>query len=301
MLIYRRTSLLESPAQTLVNTVNCVGVMGKGLAKAFKDRDAAMFARYKELCDQRLIEPGKLWLWRGSDSWTLNFPTKVHWRNPSKIEWIEAGLEKFVSVYEDQGIREISFPRLGCGNGGLEWNDVRPLMEHYLSKVKVPVYIHDFAKDVGLPEHLEEISQKVARRMSSCVDFDTFVDGIRYMTQIAGSSLIEIGSDRRFSAKMDEDSDLWIETESASWEYNLEDLHGVWVALLRGLVTRERIDWAGTGDGDCVLTLLSLLPNARPVEIQRGSSAEIAVELRPEARQIQVANSPKGQLSLGWH
>src|SRR5688572_4179635 len=110
MLIYRRTSLLESSAQTLVNTVNCVGVMGKGIAKEFKERDPAMFRAYKKICDDHLLEPGKLWLWHGADYWTLNFPTKIHWRNPSRIEWIEAGLRKFVSGYEKLGIRDISFP-----------------------------------------------------------------------------------------------------------------------------------------------------------------------------------------------
>src|SRR6185369_4326034 len=129
MLIYRRTSILQSSAQTLVNTVNCVGVMGKGLAHAFKEREPSMFAAYKRICDEHRLEPGKLWLWRGSANWGLNFPTKVHWRNPSKLEWIEAGLEKFVAAYEAQGITEVSFPKLGCGNGNLDWEEVRPVME----------------------------------------------------------------------------------------------------------------------------------------------------------------------------
>src|SRR5690242_10651893 len=123
MLLYRRTSLMESSAQTLVNTVNCVGVMGKGVAREFKERDLQMFAAYRRICEEKKLVPGKLWLWRGSDYWTLNFPTKIHWRNPSKLEWIEAGLKKFVTAYEKQGIREISFPRLGCGNGGLDWDE----------------------------------------------------------------------------------------------------------------------------------------------------------------------------------
>ena len=109
MLIYRRTSILESPAQTLVNTVNCVGVMGKGLAHAFKEREPDMFKAYKRICDQKALVPGKLWLWRGSGSWVLNFPTKVHWRNPSRLEWIEEGLAKFVAAFMEQGITEISF------------------------------------------------------------------------------------------------------------------------------------------------------------------------------------------------
>ena len=124
MLTYRRTSLLESTAQTLVNTVNCVGVMGKGIALEFKKRQPDMFDAYKRICDKKLLTPGKLWLWRGNEHLTLNFPTKIHWRNPSKLEWIESGLRKFVENYKALGISEISFPRLGCGNGGLDWDDV---------------------------------------------------------------------------------------------------------------------------------------------------------------------------------
>src|ERR1700730_5423988 len=78
MLIYRRTSLLESTAQTLVNTVNCVGVMGKGIAKHFKECKPEMFFEYKRICEKKLLAPGKLWLWRGADSLILNFPTKQH-------------------------------------------------------------------------------------------------------------------------------------------------------------------------------------------------------------------------------
>lgn len=90
---------MDSTAQTLVNTLNCVGVMGKGVAKEFKERDPEMFRAYKKICDAKLLAPGKLWLWRGRHGLVLNFPTKLHWRNPSRLEWIEAGLQKFVKSY----------------------------------------------------------------------------------------------------------------------------------------------------------------------------------------------------------
>ena len=128
MIIYHRTSLLKSTSQTVVNTVNCVGVMGKGLAAAFKKQYPEMFERYKNICDQKLLDVGKLWLWKGPDQWVLNFPTKKHWRSPSQIEWIEAGLQKFVDHYERQGIKEIAFPKLGCGNGNLDWDIVLSLI-----------------------------------------------------------------------------------------------------------------------------------------------------------------------------
>lgn len=105
MLMYLRTSLLESNAQTVVNTVNCVGVMGKGIAAAFKQRYPDMFRSYRKLCNEKKLAPGKLWLWQNEAQWVLNFPTKNHWRNGSRLEWIEAGLERFVQEHEKRGDR----------------------------------------------------------------------------------------------------------------------------------------------------------------------------------------------------
>ena len=119
MLTYVRTSLFDSPAQTLVNTVNLVGVMGKGVALEFKSRYPDMFKAYRSLCDQHALEIGKLHLWRATDHWILNFPTKTTWKKPSKLDYIEAGLDVFLSSYRGMGISSISFPPLGCGNGNL--------------------------------------------------------------------------------------------------------------------------------------------------------------------------------------
>ena len=300
MLIYRRTSLLESPAQTLVNTVNCVGVMGKGLAKAFRDREPAMFARYKDVCSTGQLEPGKLWLWRGTENWTLNFPTKIHWRQPSKLEWVEAGLHKFVSTYKEQGIKEISFPRLGCGNGNLDWEDVKPMMEGYLSNLDIPVYIHDFAKDIGIHEHLEAIHSELSSKDNLDVNFDSFLIFLHDLTRKHPSSFEDMSSKCSFTAKMDGDNGLKVETSLSSWHYDMEDLHGAWVALLRGLVTRDRIEWSKQGGGNFVITLLSLMPTARPIEIQRGVNSEIAVELKPSVRSTAQADGVGHQLALAW-
>src|SRR5258708_35436993 len=96
MITYVRGDLLRSPAKGLVNTVNTVGVMGKGIAKDFKTIFPEMFGEYQKVCEQRKLEVGKLFLWRGPHKWVLNFPTKKHWRNPSKPEFIEAGLKAVV-------------------------------------------------------------------------------------------------------------------------------------------------------------------------------------------------------------
>ncbi len=303
MLIYRRTSLLESPAQTLVNTVNCVGVMGKGLAQAFKDREPAMFTAYKNVCEQGLLEPGKLWLWRGADSWTLNFPTKKHWRNPSRLDWVEAGLKKFVSAYEAQGIKEISFPRLGCGNGGLDWEDVRPLMERYLQPLPIPIFIHDYAVDIGLPEHLEKIAVTIRNALPSNPTFETFMESLKRAVELGGSEFVELSTHERFGASMDEVGDLRIEAAEGIWEFEPEDLRGVWYGLQKGLVTREKASWSVAGGGRPLLSILSVLPHVRPIEIQRSNSEvpELAVELTPETRRIVAAPQSEAQRELAWH
>ena len=202
MLTYKRTSLLEAKTQTLVNTVNCVGVMGKGIAKAFKKREPDMFTAYKNICDQKLLEPGKLWLWRGSEQWVLNFPTKIHWRNPSRMEWVEAGLEKFVNTYETQGITDIAFPKLGCGNGGLSWEDVKPLMERYLSDLPIPVFIHDYTKDIGLPEHLERVAKEVGKSVND-FSFRGFVSALETITKISPN--LNIDNEHIFRIRFKED------------------------------------------------------------------------------------------------
>jgi O-acetyl-ADP-ribose deacetylase (regulator of RNase III) len=146
MLTYIEGNLFLSPAQTLVNTVNTVGVMGKGIAKAFKAIYPEMFAAYAARCERGELAPGTLHLHRTPHKWILNFPTKRHWRQPSRLADIEAGLDAFVRGYERQGITSVAFPQLGCGNGGLDWEaDVRPLMERRLALLPIDVYVHVYS------------------------------------------------------------------------------------------------------------------------------------------------------------
>lgn len=142
MLTYLYASIFDSPAQTLVNTVNTVGIMGKGIAKTFREQYPEMFKEYRRLCDRGELAIGKLHLWKGDGRWVLNFPTKTTWRLPSEIDYVERGLKTFVANYERMGIISASFPPLGCGNGNLNWTEVRPLMERHLSKINIPIYVH---------------------------------------------------------------------------------------------------------------------------------------------------------------
>lgn len=156
MIEYIEGDLFESPAQVIVNTVNTVGVMGKGLALSFKQRYPKMFEKYKTACEKHLLTIGKLMLFYEADHWLLLFPTKENWRNPSKLEYIEKGLMKFVQTYAEKNITSIAFPRLGCGNGELDWNEVKPLMEHYLKRLPIDVYVYLGVNQDDVPEHKEQ-------------------------------------------------------------------------------------------------------------------------------------------------
>ena len=155
MIEYIEGDIFESPAQVIVNTVNTVGVMGKGLALSFKQRYPQMFEKYRAACEKHLLTIGKLMLFYETDHWLLLFPTKEHWRNPSKLEYIEKGLMKFVQTYAEKSITSIAFPRLGDGNGELDWTDVKPLMERYLKELPIDVYIYLSPNPDLVPEHKE--------------------------------------------------------------------------------------------------------------------------------------------------
>lgn len=135
-------NLFESNTQTIVNTVNCVGAMGKGIALEYKNRYPDMYVKYRELCLKKLLNIGQLWLYKSEDRWILNFPTKLDWRNPSKIEYLELGLKKFVSEYKKKGITSISFPLLGASNGGIEPHVSLEIMCKYLKECEIPIVIY---------------------------------------------------------------------------------------------------------------------------------------------------------------
>lgn len=149
-------NIFNSKAQTIVNTINCVGVMGKGIALVYKLRYPLMFDIYKRYCDEKYIGIGKLWLYNQQPNapWVLNFPTKFHWKYPSKLEYIEKGLVKFIETYKEKKIESIAFPLLGTHNGGLEKDGVKKLMIRYLSKCDIPIEIYDY--DPTAPDDLFE-------------------------------------------------------------------------------------------------------------------------------------------------
>ncbi len=135
--------LFASRAQTLVNTVNCVGVMGKGVALEFKKRYPAMFEDYALRCDNEQVQLGKPYLHRDvSGAMIVNFPTKEHWRSPSRLADVERGLESFAQHVTEWGVTSVAFPPLGCGNGGLEWAEVGPLIFRKLHELGIEVEVY---------------------------------------------------------------------------------------------------------------------------------------------------------------
>ena len=139
-------NIFETTCQTIVNSVNCVGVMGKGIALEFKNRYPGMFESYRNACLKGLLKPGAIQLYRKTTPWILNFPSKVDWKHPSKLDYIDAGLAKLADTYEVKGISSIAFPELGTANGQLEWEDVSRLMYEHLTplpRLDVEIYHYD--------------------------------------------------------------------------------------------------------------------------------------------------------------
>jgi O-acetyl-ADP-ribose deacetylase (regulator of RNase III) len=147
MITLTRGNILEARTEALVNTVNTVGVMGKGIALQFKRAFPENYLFYTRACERGEVQPGRMLVfetgWMSPPRYIINFPTKRHWRSPSRIEDVETGLHSLVQEITSRRIRSIALPPLGCGNGGLDWNEVRPRIEQavaHLEDVDVRLY-----------------------------------------------------------------------------------------------------------------------------------------------------------------
>ncbi len=164
MIKYSKTTVFNVDVQTVVNTVNCVGIMGAGLALECKLRFPEMYKDYKKLCKENKVKTGKPYVYRCSNGFmVMNFPTKNHWKYPSKIGWIEEGLDYFVTNYERYEISSIAFPKLGSSHGKLDWKNVKPLMEKYLKPLDIEVYIclDEEMKAVGTEKKMLDMLNQV--------------------------------------------------------------------------------------------------------------------------------------------
>lgn len=147
MITFTQGNLLEARAEALVNTVNTVGVMGKGIALMFKERFAENFHRYAAACKAGEVRTGKMFVTEVNEldgpRWIVNFPTKQHWRGDSKIEWITEGLQDLRRFLLENNIRSIAIPPLGAGNGGLDWTVVRPRIEAALVDLDIDILVFE--------------------------------------------------------------------------------------------------------------------------------------------------------------
>jgi len=147
MIEYTTGNLLEADTEALVNTVNTVGVMGKGIALQFKEQFPMNFKRYADACKRKELVPGKLLVTTEhtvqGDRTIINFPTKTEWFRKSSYSYIEDGLLALAKVIGEKGIQSIALPPLGCGHGGLDWNKVRPMIEKHLGELSARVVVYE--------------------------------------------------------------------------------------------------------------------------------------------------------------
>lgn len=216
MIKYIQGDLFHSPAHVLVNTVNTDGVMGKGIALGFKNKYPDMFKKYQKFCANNMLDIGTLWIYNAGPKWVLNFPTKKHWRNKSEYEYIEKGLKKFVETYQEKGITSIAFPKLGCGNGGLDWGIVKGLMEKYMRNLPIDIYIYE--------EEYKEIKEyEASNRIQKWLH-----------SEIKSLPFIEFKKD--LDELLSEEIRLYIN----NLEYELEDM---WNKLKNGEFYKIDVDW----------------------------------------------------------
>ena len=216
----KQDNIFTSECQTLVNTINCVGVMGAGIALEFKLRHPAMFEKYVEHCNNKMIDIGKLWIYKPSaDSkdqrWVLNFPTKRDWKHPSKMEYLEAGLEKFVGTYQNKGIESIAFPVLGSTSGGLDEDESLSVMLKYLDKCAIPVEVYRY-DSTALDDLYEDFKYKfmrtsddqlakslklrvdLVRKIKEAMEWEPGVNSISRLASVKGIGLVSLEKSFRY-------------------------------------------------------------------------------------------------------
>ena len=233
MIQYIQGNLFTSNAKVLVNTVNTVGVMGKGIAADFKKIYPKMFEEYKALCENGKLNIGELFLYKTSNKWVLNFPTKKHWKSPSTVEYIEKGLQKLIEQATKLQLTDIAMPKLGCGNGGLDWEkQVKPIVEKYLKKSPINVSIYDFDKDI-IPEHLKpkEIEEWL-KSDPMTLTFSVFIEDLKSNIKDGLISKTVILNKTNYAVQYDETNELFeLNSREKSFRLSIEDLKNIFYTL----------------------------------------------------------------------
>jgi len=177
--------ILKDDSDAIVNTVNCVGIMGRGIALQFKNAWPENFKAYKAACDREEVQPGRMFIYDteqlAAPRYIVNFPTKRHWKGKSRMQDIDAGLEALVRDVARLGIRSIAIPPLGSGLGGLEWDEVRPRIEaamQALPDVRVRLYEPKGAPQADKIQHSREVPRMTAGRAALVELMNRYVQGL---------------------------------------------------------------------------------------------------------------------------
>ena len=168
MIELKSGNILEATAEALVNTVNCVGVMGRGIALQFRNAFPDNYRAYKTTCDRKEMLPGSVLVFDlnrfENPRMIINFPTKRHWKDKSRLEDIQAGLSDLVRVLREHHVKSVGIPPLGCGLGGLNWSEVRPVIERALADLR-DVHVYLFEPE-GAPKAGEMVIRTHAPKMT---------------------------------------------------------------------------------------------------------------------------------------
>lgn len=209
MIEYTSGDILKNNAEALVNTVNCVGVMGRGIALQFKKAFPKNFKAYAKACKQGIILPGRMFVYETGEfmppRYIINFPTKRHWRGKSRLEDIEVGLQALVETIQQNDIHSVAIPPLGSGLGGLEWEQIRPLIEKAvkpLADVRVIIYEPKGAPSNEKMVHNREVPNMTPGKAALVELMRRYLDGLldpmvsllevhklMYFMQVAGEPL----------------------------------------------------------------------------------------------------------------
>lgn len=193
MIHYITGNILDSKAQALINTVNTMGVMGKGIALQFKKEYPNNYRAYEKACKLGEVEVGKMFVTEDSSTSSgakiiINFPTKTSWRKPSEYQYIEEGLDSLITEIKERKIKSIAIPPLGAGNGGLNWEKVKTLIEKKLQHLDIDIYVYE--PTLQIQEHLKKERAKLtdARALLLYVLYDLVSNG-EYVSEFSSEKV----------------------------------------------------------------------------------------------------------------
>jgi len=260
-------NLLDADVDALVNTVNTVGVMGKGIALQFKNAFPGNYKAYREACKRGEVRLGRMFVFDAGQlvrpRWVINFPTKQHWKSSSRLKDIDAGLDDLRRLLVEAGIQSVAIPPLGCGNGGLDWADVLPLIERKLDGLNLDIFV--FPPD-GAP-HPAEMTNRTSRPELSPGKAALVGMLARYSGPAVGATLVEVQKLMYFLQVAGQP--LRLRYEKAQYGPYADNLRHV-------LMNVENHYLRGFGDGS------SKVWEADPIEVLPGAAQEAAKVLAEE-------------------